>query len=220
MSAGAANAKSIHPAASARRRQPVRPFPVDYTTPCRCLPFRTNTLCPPGLPPQWPRDAVLARHLLAQAQAKLRNRDAGRRTAVGWEQGRVLPWGGLLPAPAGMDVNMLKVCRSDAPGLAGCAASKPAPQRLPAQGAAAAAAAPPPPPDTKATPYVMSTEELRRKNKEVGGSRASAGIQTEHWFGGDSSVLCAKALRARRCVATCMPCRPTHSTPFLIAAGL
>lgn len=31
---------------------------------------------------QWPRDAVLARHLLAQAQAKLRNRDVGRRTAV------------------------------------------------------------------------------------------------------------------------------------------
>lgn len=35
---------------------------------------------------QWPRDAVLARHLLAQSQEKLRSRDAGRRTAV--RQGR------------------------------------------------------------------------------------------------------------------------------------
>ena len=39
---------------------------------------------------------------------------------------------------------------------------------LPSQGGAAAAASPPPAPATKATPYVMSTEELRRKNKQVG----------------------------------------------------
>ncbi|KAI7841433.1 hypothetical protein COHA_004828 [Chlorella ohadii] len=32
---------------------------------------------------QWPRDAVLARHLLAQAQAKLRNQGTGRRTTGG-----------------------------------------------------------------------------------------------------------------------------------------
>lgn len=174
--AGAAVAKLCSPkAATARRRQwagktcPALSSGLHHPLP---MPGVLNTLCPPCLPPQWPRDAVLARHLLAQAQAKLRNRDAGRRTAVGWEHGPVLPWGGLLAALTDEDVKMLKACRSAAPGLAGCAASKPAPQRLPAQGAAAAAAPPPPPPDTKATPYVMSTEELRRKNKEVGGSRA------------------------------------------------
>lgn len=37
---------------------------------------------PPLSRPQWPRDAVLARHLLAQAQAKLRNQNTGRRAAV------------------------------------------------------------------------------------------------------------------------------------------
>ncbi len=42
-------------------------------TPCHCLPLSLA---------QWPRDAVLARHLLAQAQAKLRNQGTGRRTAV------------------------------------------------------------------------------------------------------------------------------------------
>ena len=71
-----------------------------------------------------------------------------------------------LPAPA-------------APALQACAASPlprtdpcPAAALPPRQGPAAAAAPPPPAPDTKATPYVMSTEELRRKNKQARGVAA------------------------------------------------
>ena len=107
---------------------------------------------------QWPRDAVLARHLLAQAQEKLRNRDVGRRASVR-ALARASDCAGT--ASAGPLPPALPCCPTR---------QQPLPPSTLLQGgtAAAAGAAPAPAEGGKATPYAVSTEELRRKNREVG----------------------------------------------------
>lgn len=134
---------------------------------------------------QWPRDAALARARLAAAQERLRNREQGRRAAAAvraWAGGAyervqrgVHGCGAVLQRTSG-------ACRCLPHLLSFCRREYPTARVLYSSFLSRQAPPPPPvaPPEGPKAAYVMSTAELRKKNREVGWAGARLGLASGH----------------------------------------